>query len=242
MEEIRKRYYTVSQNFRWKTSDYEFVNRGDVLVHTMFPGAYITQGAHEHMFPGNNNPMCVGLPILRGQPIIKVGITRQPIDAYEFGSHFFVSTRAKLLLESIDPDGFEFVECRTMDRKGKPFEPYWMMAVDRAIEDFDRARSNFVTYAQRHQETPDSDFGDRHVVQLNDIYMPKGFNGSWHVFSINNVSPDIVFDQAIVDAWRLNKFNSWFFTPLQQPIKGEYKPNDYGYFYNNPYWSERLGS
>ena len=214
MEETRKRYYTVSQDFRWDPSDYEFMNEADVLVHTMFPGAYITQGTHEHMFPGNIYPMCVGLPILREQPVIKVGVTKKPVDAYGLSRQFFVSTRAKLLLESIDPDGFEFVECRTIDRRGKPFEPYWMIAVDRAVEDFDRARSNFVTYAQRQQEIANSDDGERRVVQLNDIYMPKGFNDSWHVFSINNVSPYIIFDEAIVDAWRLYKLDSWFFTPL----------------------------
>lgn len=107
--------------------------------------------------------------------------------------------------------------------------------------DFDRARSNFVTYREQNPNAPD--FGiNKSIVQLNEIYMPQGFNAEVHAFYINNADMHVILDEVIVDAWRQNKFNSWFFTPLQPPNKGEYMDIEYLSFYNYPYWSERRGS
>jgi hypothetical protein len=239
MEQKRRRYYTVSQNARLNEYDYKFVNKADALVESIFPGAYTTQGSHEFVFPGHTYTLHLGLPTLRERPRIKIGLTRKPIDIYELESGlFFISTRAKLLLESIDKEGFEFFECETMDRRGQPTETYWMMAVIRAVADFDRARSNFVTCRQQNPNRPDFDVNDR-IFQLNDIYMPKDFNDSWHVFLIYKGTNQIIMDEVIVDAWRHNKFNSWFFTPLQPPMKNEYKRDDFWYFSNSRYWTEK---
>ncbi len=239
MEKERKRYYTVSQNFRWDPSDFKFVNEGDALVPSVVPDAYETAGTHEFMFPGRSYPLCLGLPCLREQPILKVGVKRKPIDVYGFGKTFYIATRVKLLLENIDPDGFEFLECKTIDRRGQPFESYWMLAGIRAVEDFDRERSSFITLRELNPDTHPDDY--KTVSQLNELYMPKEFNTSWHAFYINNVSVDFILDETIVDAWRGNKFNSWFFTPLQPPSKGEYKRDEYWYFNNRPYWAEKGG-
>jgi hypothetical protein len=241
MEEIRKRYYTVSRNFRGDPGEDELLNEADALEPSVVPDAYETAGTHEFMFPWRSYPMYLGLPKLRAQPILKVGVKERPIDVYGFRSFFYVSTRVKLLLESIDRDGFEFLECVTINRRGLPYEPYWMMACIRAVMDFDRERSNFVTYQERNPDAPDSGV-NKAVVQLNEIYMPQGFNTDFHAFYINNADVHMILDEMLVDSWRQNKFNSWFFTPLQCPSKGEYKDIEYLSFYNYPYWSERLGS
>jgi hypothetical protein len=238
MEQKRKRYYTISQNARLNEYDYDFVNEADALVPSSIPGEYDTGGSHQYTLPGQTYILTMGIPTLRERPKIKVGLARKPIDVYQFGRRFFISTRAKLLLESIDREGFEFFECATMDRRGQSIESYWMMAVIRAVADFDRARSNFVTCRQQNPNRPDFDVNDR-LDQLNDIYMPKDFNDSWHVFEIYKGTNQIIMDEAIVDAWRHNKFNSWFFTPLQPPMKNEYKRDDYWYFSNSPYWTEK---
>ncbi len=65
MEETRKRYYTVSQNFRWDPGDYELVNEADAFEPSVVPDAYETAGTHEFMFPGRAYPMYLGLPKLR---------------------------------------------------------------------------------------------------------------------------------------------------------------------------------
>lgn len=115
-----------------------------------------------------------------------------------------------------------------------------MTSVIRVIADFDRSRSNYITYPERHPEAPDAQSNDE-VVQLNDIYMPEDLSEDWHAFFIYRSTVYFIFDEVIVDAWRQNKFNSWFFTPLQPPLKREYTPTQYWYFDNRPYWAEKDG-
>src|SRR5687768_1692873 len=118
--EPRKRYYIFSQDMRTNPSDFRFLNEDEVLINGR------TAGRHDHSVPGEFLPFKTGAPPLRGKPKLAVAVAEAPVDIYGFGP-YFVSSRAKALLSGLDPDGFDFIECDTVDRDGTPLEPYWMM-------------------------------------------------------------------------------------------------------------------
>ena len=227
-EPARKRYYLVQQNLADNSSGYSFANKEAALVDGRLAGT------HEHQVPGSPHPVLVGIPLLRETPrLIVLGGERNVRDYY--GAHpVFVSTRAKALLEGIDPDGFEFVECETVTRRGEPIEPYWWMDVIRWVEKFDEARSHFEWTRDRFPGIPEPE-KNLSMFRLYDIHMPAGFPEAYHAFWLAHYHGYAAFDEVLVDAWRAAGLTGAVFTPLQPPTPADLK--DQHLFLNAPYWT-----
>lgn len=229
--ESRRRFYIVGPDLARNPSDAKFANKDTTLV----DGCWI--GKHNFPAPGYRVPFNMGIPAMREKPRLVVAPSRRkPIDIYGFGNPHFVSSRAKELLQSIDPDAFEFAECDTVNAGGKPIKPYWMMAVIRAVLGFDEERSDFLTLSQLYPEAEDQR-DNPNISRLNDIYLPDGFPTDYHAFYFVRYQSYFIFDGTLVDAWREAKLTGALFTPLQPPTKVDRK--DELSFWNRPFWSDR---
>lgn len=231
-EHARKRYYLVQENRADTASGYSFANQEEALV----DGRRV--GHHEHRVPGSPHPVFVGIPRLREKPrLVILGKVQYARDYYSVGSRpVFVSTRARELLERIDPGGFEFAECTAVTRRGDSLEPYWWMDVIRWVEKFDEARSHFEWTRDRFPEAPDAR-NNPTMFRVYDIHMPAGFPEEYHAFWLAHYRNQAVFDDVLVDAWREAGFTGARFTPLQPPTKVDFK--DHLSFVNYPYWTDK---
>lgn len=227
----RKRYYLVQENRADTASGYSFTNEDQALVNGRLAGT------HEHRVPGFAHPRLLGIPHLRAKPkLVILGAARNARDYYATGpGPVFVSTRAKKLLEQVDPDAFEFAECEAVTRRKDRIEPYWWMAVIRMVETFDEERSKFVWYRDAFPSDPNAQANPT-MVRLYDIHMPRGFSEEYHAFWLGHYQLQAVFDDVLVDAWRKAGLTGALFTPLQPPAQAEFK--DHNWFVNYPYWTE----
>ena len=163
----RRRFYVFSPDLHWNPSDFSWVNKDEALIDGRIGGR------HEHKVEGYLGPICVGVPRLREKPKLVVGAEDDRLlDVYGFGP-YYVSTKAKTLLCEIDAEGFDFVECDTVDGNGVPIEPYWMMDAIRMVHAFDESRSSFIRYVDRNPEN--SNPLNPSISVLNDIHMPPDF-------------------------------------------------------------------
>jgi hypothetical protein len=226
----RKRYYLVSLDVGNSGSGPFFVNEDEALVNRR------RIGFHERHVPGRTHPVFAGVPPLRARPKVLIPGTGARAVDYDGMSPVFLSGRAKRLLESIDPEAFEFAECETATRRGNPIEPYWWLAVVRRVEKFDEARSDFEWYHDRFPTAPGARDNPR-MLRLNDIHMPADFPDEYHAFWLAHFNSYAVFDEVIVDAWREAKMTGAKFTPLQPPTKTDFKRHLS--FVNYPYWTDR---
>jgi hypothetical protein len=220
----RKRHYLVTMDSRRSTTDMEVLNE-DAIVwgkewwekHNIrkFAG-FNSEGTPDHY------SISPGLPWFSEKLRIKVGLRNKPLDAYQISGNKYVSPRAKRLLESIDPGGFEFAECHTITRHNVELEPYWMMAVKRVIDQFDEDNSVYRERGGRNPEPVPPGTAMR-ITHLYDIRMLPGMPESDHAFYFLKYASLFVFDEALVDHWRLGKLNGFVFSPLQPPTKKELK-------------------
>jgi hypothetical protein len=229
-EQARKRYYLVRDDLTDKSPGYEFENRSEVLVDGRLAGT------HEHRVPGHPMPVLVGIPPLRGKPRLVLGGSGKRARDYYGSNPVFISSRAKRLIEGIDPDGFEFVECETVTRTGDSVEPYWWANVVRWVDKFDEARSGFEWTRDRFPDMADAQ-NNPSMFRLYDIRMPEGFPADSHAFWLAHYLNYAVFDEVIVDAWRAAGLTGAIFTPLQPPTQAERKLAHL--FVNAPYWTEK---
>ena len=158
------------------------------------------------------------------------------LDYYDFFKPIFISTRAKKLLEGIDPEGFEYAECETINPRGKPIESCWWMDVIRWVETFDEARSDFKWYRDSDPLAPDAQTNPS-ISDLYHIHMPAGFPDEYHAFWLAHYRIKFVFDEVLVDAWRKAGLTGAAFTPLQPPTDAEFRQQVR--FVNYPYWTHR---
>ncbi|HEX6746156.1 MAG TPA: DUF1629 domain-containing protein [Longimicrobium sp.] len=230
-EPARKRYYLVSLDVASNSgTGVFFVNEEEALVN----GRRV--GYHERRVPGHPHPVFVGVPPLREKPKVVIPGTGAKAVDYDGMIPVFISSRAKRLLEGIDPGAFEFAECETATRRGNPIEPYWWMDVIRWVEKFDEARSDFEWYRDRFPTAPNAQ-DNPSMFRLYDIHMPAGFPDEYHAFRFAHFNGKAVFDEVIVDAWRAARLTGAMFTPLQPPTKADLKRHLS--FINYPYWTER---
>jgi Protein of unknown function (DUF1629) len=194
-------------------------------------------GRHRHQIEGSRMSASVGLPIFTERPRFRLSPRRRLYDFYGYGP-YWVSGKAKALLERIDAAAFEFEECETIDKQGRPMPSYWLMDVARLVQRFDEARSDFATYGHLDPDAPEA-MGNPLIWRLNDIHMLPGFPEDWHAFRFARYGPQFIADGDIVDAWRAAGLSGAEFTPLQPPTAREMR--SMGRFYNFPYWSDRLG-
>ena len=226
----RRRFYIVNPDMRHNPSDYAFVNQDEALINGKW------RGRHPHPAPGYRLPFYVGVPEFRAKPKLVVGADRDELlDIYGFDRKY-ISSRAKAVLNEIDPEAFEFVECDTVDGNGRLIDPYWMFAVIRVAPHFDEARSSFITFKERNPDDPEADTNPA-ISVLNDIRMPEDFPAEAHAFRFTRHRVHMIADGAIVDAWRAAGLIGAVFTPLQPPT--EVDMADHLSFANYPYWTQK---
>lgn len=232
--EPRKRYYIFSPDLT-SSGGYEFLNQDEALIDGR------TAGRHEHSVPGSNAPFCTGAPPLREKPKLMLDADGASLLDLYGQSPRFLSSRAKALLADIDPEGFEFVECETVDRKGIPLEPYWLTDAIRIVNEFDEERSSFVRYVDKFPER--ADHSNNLIVALNDIYMSPNLSDSYHAFYFPRYATYFIVDDVLADAWRRMELTGVRFTPLQLPTEEEFGSHkeypDHLSFRNYPYWTNR---
>jgi hypothetical protein len=214
MSETRRRFYRVQPNFKHNPSDYAFLNEDEALV----DGRRV--GPHAYHFSSHRHPIYYGNPEMRVKPRIIIARKNKPLDLYGFLPALFISSQAKDLLTALDPDAFEYNECETINRKGEQVTPYWMTAIVRYVEDFDRERSDFIT-VQEVSEPTDIDYGMA-VWQINDLYMKPDLPDDHHAFRISHIG-GLIVDQVMVAAVIQNKLKGFKFEPLQEPTPHELK-------------------
>lgn len=220
----RKRYYSVFPDFNRNPSDFTILNEGDVVNYANRRAGMIDG------LSGRN----YGLPEFKG--ILKIQLGKNKRQDYIGIGHNFVSTRAKELLESLDSKAFDFVECETIDWRGKSVESYWWLGVTHIVADFDSNDSEFAMYSQ-NPELKDK-YPPGVISDLFDIRFNR--NADDHAaFYLAGYSRTFIWSEKIVDAWRAQKLTGRRFTGLQQPTRSEIislnKTENY------LFWKERLG-
>ncbi len=232
-DQARKRYYLVRADRTLDTGGLLFANREEALVDGRLAGT------HERREPGYPHPLFLGVPPLRAKPKLVIGGGGSTALDYHGDRPVFISTRAKKLIEAIDPEGLEFAQCETVTPDGEPTEPYWWMAVIRWVEEFDERRSDFEWYRDSNPTAPDAQTNPS-ISALYDIHMPEGFPDNHHAFWFAHYRLYPVFDQVLADAWRSEGLTGLQFTPLQRPTEAEFERR--ARFVNHPYWAEKAAS
>lgn len=231
MSETRRRFYRVQPNFKHNPSDYAFLNEDEALI----DGRRV--GPRAYHFASHRHPIYYGNPEMRERPKLFIALKRKPIDIYGFSDNIFVSSQAKSVLTGIDPDALEYSECDTINSKGEPVAPYWMTAVIRYVEDFDRERSDFITVQEAFGPT-DVDYG-KAVREINDLYMKADFPNSYHAFCISHIG-GLIFDEVMVATVIQNKLKGFKFEPLQEPTPHELKTR--AHFDISQYWLAKVAN
>lgn len=236
----RRRYYQLDSSFRHNPSDYDLLNPLEVYpVTATLSGdtVPITAGPRKYVAWGSSTKSSYGLPALLAKPRVIVAHRNKPLDIYGFLTRRLVSSRARELLHAIDPEGFDFAECDTVTRGGRPIEPYWLMDVARLAPGFDKSRSVFDI---RHGE--DGSTGEKYsrIGDLYDIHMSPDLPADHHVFLLPEHSLHMVFDEVLADAWRAHGFLGASFQPMQPPTRRERSPAalryaNFDYWYNGRY-------
>ncbi len=222
----RRGFYLVGPDMDYNPSDFAFVNEAEALVNGRM------SGTHEFFLEGREVPISIGLPPLCKTPALIAGADEdQLLDMYGLRKRY-VSTRAKTLLSSIDPDAFEFAECVTTDGEGIPIEPYWMMDVIRMVDRFDEEHSSVVHFSDRFPDAP----GNPYFLMLNDMHFPD-VSAETHAFYLLRYTTRFIFDEVLAAAWRDAGLLGARFSPLQPPTEAEFE--QHSSFDNYPYWTER---
>lgn len=239
VDPTRKRYYLVQTDFRRAVTDMAELNL-DEFKGPGWMGRNVVRRFVEKDADGYDRYLGggFGLPKIESQPRIKVGLRNKLVDAYRISGRFYISSRAKRLLEAIDGEAFDFVECETITRHERPVEPYWLTDVSRVITEFDDSRSVFQE-AWGDNERPISTRQVRRLSTIYEMAFLKDFPDSFHAFYLLHYMTYFFFDEVIVDCWRKEKLSGLVFSPMQPPTKSELLDSG-AYLYSNNYyfWEE----
>jgi hypothetical protein len=247
----RKRYYMVSSDSNRSTGGFKIVNLDAFQAPDGYPAPllYRSTPSEVKVFAGRdedgydcyyNGPR--HLPKnLPAKPTLKVGLRGKPLDVYGHHGHPFVSNRAKQLLESIDPNAFEFLECEAFTRNKVNLEPYWYVHVVGLVIRFDEERSVFREVSSKTGLIPSGQAAV--ITNLYEAQMIPEEVGNKHAFYLLKYTTHYIFDEVIVDAWRQVKFTGFNFSPLQTPTKREktltgYVNWDYFIEFGRKYWRD----
>jgi hypothetical protein len=252
----RPRYYMVDTDVLRSTHDFDFVNEdimweqrhsvelGDYRVYRGKPSdvkvfAGRDAEGYDCYYTGPSH-----LPnALPAKPILKVGLRNKPLDVYGSPKDLYVSNRAKQLLEGIDPNAFEFIECDAFTRGKVALEPYWIMNVIGLVQALDEAHSVFREVGGKAGPIPAGRAVG--IMNLYEAYMLPEEVKDKHAFYLLKYKSHYIFDEVIVDAWRAAKFTGLRFSPLQPPTKKELKMpyyinSDYFYEDGRKYWEDLI--
>ncbi len=197
------------------------------------------QEADQSQMPGYKrrgivHPIRHGLPRFKEIPRVKVAVKNKPADFYGF-RRWVLSTRAKELLESMDPEAFDFVRCETTTSTRNTVDDYWLGSVRRIITDFDKAASKFEFYGREQDVVTDEWIFNYAIRDLYELTLHPGDEGKL-AFYLRDYDTYPIFDGQLVDAIRKKKLRGLAFSPLQWPDKGDVRTV---YISNHSYWKER---
>ena len=211
--------------------DYKWLNLRDVV-----PGLGMPRTTRIET-PYTRRPFFCGLPVLQGRPRVAVGLkSKEPLDAYMPGGTKIISSRAKVLLEAIDPEAFEFSECDTETRRDRNVEDCWLCSVKRVVNEFDEENSNFKTNSHlRPDHQARHDIHEMYEFKIPDL--PEDI----HAFYLSRFPRRMIFDDAIVDAWVSHGLTGMSFTPLQEPTDEEFKHRMEWLGANTVHWARERG-
>lgn len=234
----RKRYYIADVDLATSRGDYDWMNWPDCkqpLQPGQIPKAVIIPAGKDMAGREVDHIRSWGVARFRETPRVKVALKNKPQDVYgNVNINFVISSRAKSLLERIDPEGFEFVECETTTRKSLTLDSYWIAGLKRVVTEFDEEKSNF-----RWGGAPEDQLISgkvRNIGQLYNIYFMPDLPDDYHSFWMLQHSTFPIFDEAIVDAWRAAKLRGLRFSPIQPASKEDLKRIDS--FNNMEYYYE----
>jgi hypothetical protein len=225
----RKRFYFAVSDLQ-KVGDYKVLNKGWLNEYGGHTSLY--PNTEQIRIPAGKNVLGedaffdyrIGLTALDETPQIKVSLKKKPIDIYGActpDGPFFVSTRAKLLFEQLDPDAFTFVPCETTTRRTLEVDTYWMCGINRVVPEFDEEKSIFINECQDQSKLVTGRCTSLSTSKAFDIHMKAGMPDSYQAFSLMQYRSYFIFSDVIVDAWRAAKMTGLNFTPLQTPTKKE---------------------
>jgi hypothetical protein len=238
MTDTPRRFYIAAEDSRATFEDCEWVNRGSEMY---LPGPRRTTQIDD---PYSENPFHCGMKRFARPAHFQIGRKSKPPlkDAY---THYItvLSPRAKELLESIDREAFEFMECETTDRGGEPIDGYFAFGIKRAVIEFDLEGSDVEYVWEDNPSLLDHGLkslknGFGHIFYLS----PLGIPADAHAFHISRLRRDrMIFDDVLVDAWREAGFTGLVFTPLQEPSEAEFAESEWWSDSYQLYWARKRG-
>jgi hypothetical protein len=112
-------------------------------------------------------------------------------DFEEYSGYWFISDRAKAVLERIDPSAFAFLECRVQLRDGADGPRRWLCDVVRVLDALDEERSKVMTRI--------TSLGTKsNWIPMSDkIFFREERVGSHHVFRVMHTESYVICDEEM---------------------------------------------
>ncbi|MDE2377385.1 DUF1629 domain-containing protein [Bradyrhizobium sp.] len=191
----KRKFYEMGFNWRSKGSC-EFVN-WNVLI-----GPYAIHA-----------PRSRGFSKFPEKPLLVVDKKKGlPPDMMQLDAYWLISDRMKLLLETVDPDGFDFLDCDVRLPDGKPGPGYWFCDVVRVVEAIDETRSRM--NIGHHQKTGIKFY---HLGNA-DLKFREDFPRDVHVFRDVLLDSYVFCDQELKDACKLASLRGLKFRDASKPL------------------------
>jgi hypothetical protein len=120
-----------------------------------------------------------------------------PRDLEVCHSFWLISDRMKTVMETVDPEGFAFLQCEVRLANGEPGPVSWLCDVLRILDAVDEAASRLqIKYLPQYNAKVYQLAGGADLVFREDVI------GAAHIFRLAHLDPAIFCDQRIKDACR----------------------------------------
>ncbi|MDE5443756.1 DUF1629 domain-containing protein [Bradyrhizobium sp. CSA207] len=133
--------------------------------------------------------------------MFKKSLGRMPRDLEIYRRYWLISDRAKLVFESIDPEGFSFVPCTVRTPRGAwEGSPYWLCDVVRVLDALDESKTRVKSSIRDDRRY--EDFG-RKVYEFTgetELIFREEVIGNAHIFRMAYYDSRIICDGELKDA------------------------------------------
>lgn len=182
----------------------------------------------------------IGVPEFAERPSFVLGSrtkSRAPLDYYDNARFMLISSRFKALIDEIDPEAIEAVECSARNPKGEPLPSYWWIDVIRALDFVVSEKLSVFRFMTDSPFTSGSEADKLRYMDLQDIVFRQEAVADAQLFRILRYDARPVVNERLADAIRATGFTGMFLTPLQPPLPDEAKAHLS--FLNYPYWTNK---
>jgi Immunity protein family (Imm11) len=114
-------------------------------------------------------------------------------DLEECNGYWLIPDRMKKVLESVDAEGFTFVECEVYLRGGEPGPRYWLCDVVRVLDAVDEEASRLRIYDEQ-------DYKSYSLMGGANLVFNEHVVGSAHIFRMAYLEPVVICDWALKEA------------------------------------------